>query len=604
MPDQLSRITDTLPLVFNEADEGTGSLQLNWILPAGSGEPPYWSKGRDSWLRSYWKSVDALKTAVSTFVAKTMSIPFTIHPMNYGIESHIALANRVQLNLYRNSGTIAQGPMRGLRETLSAFCIDYLTQDNGAFLYIMGDAPMHKPLVGGPLGLLHLDSARCDRTGDPEFPVIYNHADKSNITRHKLHYTRVIDVSHLPNPDEEMNGVGVSPVTCCLMAAREIEDIYRFSQEKFGSRPPRQILYAKTGANISGLTSAIDHWQLKLTQANRSHFGGTLILAPKNPTSNLELDVLNLSEAPDGFDRKDVTMFDKAEIAAAFGLDLLDLSMSFGIQGQTRANADVQTRKGRGKGPGALSDIIISKLMDKYLPESLLAVADNVDDDQDEQRAQIMNERSQAYARQTQFSIRDIRSARIDMLNSKEITQQQFDELELSDGRLSSGIPVTALFYSQDATITSWLALGVTNPTSVRENDAEIILSAIEAARVKIMTDLQARSSKTLVKMGMQCLAALDALEKSYAGDGEQEPEEKNPPSLRKIERAELTGDKTEREIQTDNMPQDNQLKELDPAWMDDKIDPYSLTPNQVAAAISSFNEANPELPILEATVV
>ena len=518
MPDQpIDSVLEGTPFTYEVADPGFGGMFLNWIFPTGSSEPQWWSPIRDGWLRNYWMSIDALKTAVGTFSEKTLAIPFSIQPLNHGIQAHVALSKSLSSDLYRNSGTIAQGPMRGLRETLFAFTQDYLTQDNGAFMLVMGRGSTSQPILGRPLGLLHLDSANCQRTGDPRFPILYTQSTLASASTYKIHYTRVIDMAHLPSPISDMHGVGLCPISCCTMAAQEIRDMYRFSQERFGSRPPRQILYAKTGATISELTSAIRSWNLLLDQENRTHFGGTIIVAPKNASSTMELGLLDLSRAPDGFDRQQSMMQDKAEIAAAFGLDLLDLAMAFGIQGQTRANADVQTRKGRGKGPGAFIESIIEQLNNKYLPASLTAVADNVDDDQDQQRAQIMNERSQAYARQIQFGIRDVRSTRNDMLNAGEITQELFDELELADGRLPSGITVLALFYSEDATFSRWLDLGATTPTNVSENDASAILPAISSARAVILSEVQPNANRFMLQMGAQALSALDALEKLYS---------------------------------------------------------------------------------------
>jgi hypothetical protein len=610
MADKLSSVENTVPFDFVEdVNPGFSSAMINWVVPSRDQEPAWWSPSRDEWLRSYWKDVDALKTAVGTFVDKTLSIPFTIQPVDHSINRHVKLAGEIDSDLRRNSGTIAQGPMRGLKDTLTAFVIDYLTQDNGAFMFIMGNDNSSIPIVGRPTGLLHLDSARCQRTGNPQFPVLYTHQMKDGIEYFKIHYTRIIDIANLSSPDADMYGVGVCPISCCTMAAGEIRDIYRYSQEKFGSRPPRQILYAETGATIEMLTSAIQHWQHKLDMENQTHFGGTLVVAPKNASATLKLAKLDLSNAPDGFDRQEAIMQDKAEVAAAFGLDLLDLAMAFGIQGQTRANADVQTRKGRGKGPGALIEALIDKMNAKYLPKSLQAMADNIDDDQDSQRAEIMNTRSQAYARQLQFGIRENRSTRSDMLASGEINQTQFEELELSDGRLPSGITVSALFHSKEEPFKSWLNLGVKDPTNIYDNESDKILVEIGKAKSRILEEIiVAASSDLILKDGKQAMAALEMLEKEYNKPDLSMSEEENDASLaanstnenqssRKIDRSELSGSGTERKIQSQNTTQDSLMKEVLPEWIDENdIDPYSLSEDEVERAIQSFRDSAGDL--------
>ena len=617
MADKLAMVENTVPFGFTDSvDPGFSSAMINWVVPTNGQEPSWWSPSRDKWLRGYWKDVDALKTAVGTFVDKTLSIPFTIQPVDHSIQRHVILAKEIDSDLRRNSGTISQGPMRGLKDAMTAFVIDYLTQDNGAFMFIMGNDDSTKPILGRPTGLLHLDSARCQRTGNPEFPVLYMHNMDGGIEYFKVHYTRVIDMANLSSPDAEMYGVGVSPISACTMAAAEIRDIYRYSQEKFGSRPPRQILYAETGATIEMLTSAIQHWQHKLDNEGQTHFGGTLVVAPKNAAATLKLAKLDLSNAPDGFNRQEAIMQDTALVAAAFGLDLLDLAMSFGIQGQTRANADVQTRKGRGKGPGALIEALIDKINAKYLPKSLKVVADNVDDDQDQQRAAIMDTRSQAYARQLQFSIRDSRSTHKDMLESNEISQDHFEELELTDGRLPSGITVIALFHTTEQPFKKWLDLGIEDPTNVYDNEPEKVLIAIGKSRSRILSDLaMTNSSDDIVKFGKQSLAALDKLESEYNKPDFSEDEEDDSPSAssidrneskRKVERSELPGATTERKIESSNTPQSNLMKEILPEWLEETdIDPHSLSEDEILRAIQSFRDsAGPFSELLDAEVI
>jgi hypothetical protein len=585
--------------VDDSLDQSTdfGSTVISWLLPKDGSVPPRWSRARDEYLAGYWEEIDQLKVAVTTFVSKVLSIPFTIQAKDTNIFREVARAERFDDNLQLYSGTSIIGPLRGFNEAFSQFTQDYLTQDNGAFMFIMGNEPGDKPILGTPLGLLHLPSSQCTRTSNPEFPVVYHHhIAKNKVEKYALHWSRVIAMSHLPSPRQSLNGVGLCPVSCCLTAATELWNMYRYSEEKFGSRPAKQILLVETGATIENLNGALAHWQAKMDNAGQSHFASTLLLAPSDPSHELKLSTLDLASAPDGFDRKEASMQDAALVAAAFGLDLLDLAMSFGIQGQTRANADVQTRKGRGKGPGLFLESFIHQLALRFLPDSLRAAADNVDDDQDEQRAQIANERSQAYARQIQFGVGTIRSIRVDMLKNGEITQDAFNHLELEDGRLPSGMSVMALFESDDPDYQRWL------------NDAETLEDIEEQRKVIYSEYSDATDADTLHKMEAD-LSALrekenelkavemeEQMEEEEMEEEEVEEEEQMEGSARSAERSELEGDEEDRETQRDQVPDDNQMKATriipdDPqGWQGSEIDPYSMTDREVKRAISTFN--------------
>jgi len=517
---EIARIIDNkipIDLSQNMMDGTTGpgisSSILSWIIPPGSDVPPYWSRARDKYLREFWIDNVALKTAVSTFVNKAVTIPFTIQARDRTIMRHVESAKKFETDLRRNSGTLNTGPMKGFKHAFKQFLIDLVTQDNGGFMQIMGGGPEDGPIVGAPVGILHMDSERCTRTRNPEFPVIYLHTDGA---LYKLHHTRVIEMTNLPSPDSNLNGVGLCPVSCCLEAAKEIWDIYRYSSEKFGSRPPRQILYAQVGATLKSLQDAIETWQYKLDSDSRSHFGGTLLIAPSVPTQEVKLATLDLNSVPDGFDREEAVMQDKSEIAAAFGMDLLDLALSFGLQGQTRANASIQDRKGRGKGVSEVIETFKERMEEYYLPAHLELNMDYLDDDQDEQRSVIRNTRSQARQRDLLSQVTDIRTERELMVENGEISQEQFEDMELVNGRLPNGLDVLLLFQSEDSDFKRWLSLELDDPTNIKTNDPEEAIQIIHEQRLYISSDIHETSNPATLREARQAIAALDRLQEMY----------------------------------------------------------------------------------------
>jgi hypothetical protein len=230
-------------------------------------------------------------------------------------------------------------------------------------------------------------------------------------------------------------------------------DVATYNSEKMGSRPARQILYAKTGATLKQLSDAALHANVKMDAQQLSHFARTMLLAPQSPGGVLDLDVLDLLKAPDGFDRQMATILDVAVIAAAYGLDMRDLSHSFGVAGQTKADAEVMHLKTNDKGVSRFLTDFAEQFNQKVLPDSLEAYFDYVDDTQDEQAATIRKLRAEGRTIDLTSGATTIRTVREQMLADQEITENQFEDMELADGRLSDGLDVLMLFQSQDSEI-------------------------------------------------------------------------------------------------------------------------------------------------------
>lgn len=515
MTDALALNGNPFPIV-NADDEGSaiGYLLLNWLAGSNREAPPYWSRQRDIWLREFVEDNGPLLTAVSTFISKTITIPFKIAAKDLSNVRDVETAIQIQRRIEKNSGSISSTINTGFSVAMQMFIMDFLTQDNGSFMIVMGDGPADGPIVGPVLGLLHLDSARCNRTKNAEYPITYLHEDGK---LYKVHWSRLITMVNMPSARSTLNGVGLCPVSCCLEAAQEMWDMYKHSAEKFGSRPPKQILYAETGATVHNIESAISKWSAKMDSDQRDRFGGTMVAAPRSANQELRLKLLDLSSVPDGFNRRDAAALDKAEIASAFGLDLRDLAYSFGISGQTRADAEVQNKKGRGKGVGQFIETF-SRLFDaKAVNDQKWTIQfDNVDDDQDEQRSQIRDTRSQARERDLRTGVTTVRVEREKMWESGEITQDQFDNMELEDGRLPNGLDVTLLFVSEDSDYQDWLDLGVDDPVNVEANDMLVMSDTIRAKIMEVSRVIDTMNSKYKERKARQALAALEKLQSMY----------------------------------------------------------------------------------------
>lgn len=469
MTQEIRALQRDIPFEVNgNGDGGIGGLSyriLQWIGATGSHAPAYWSTSRDTWLRKFYLDSDYLKIAVSTFTQKAYGVPLVIAARDHTVKTHTALARQIHGDLMRNSGML-----KGFFSEFSKFTTDYLTTDNGGFLLVMGPGKADGPITGQATGVVHLDSRLCCRTGDSLYPIVYEHIDGK---RYKLHYTRIIFMSSMPSSDALLYDVGLCAVSRCIDAAHDMLDIMRFTGEKLGSRPARQIIYAKKGITMAALSQAILHAQTKLDSQGLEHFARTLLLVPA-PGQELELDMLDLASTPDGFDRMNSTILDLAVIAASFGLDMRDLAHSFGVAGQTKADAEVMHMKTNDKGVQRFLYDFAEQFNQKVLPLALEAYFDYVDDTQDEQAATISKLRAEGRQIDLTNGAITVRIAREQMLENQEITEQQFEDMELADGRLTDGMDVLMLFQSQDSEIRRILDIGIDDPMAASVEEAII----------------------------------------------------------------------------------------------------------------------------------
>ena len=116
--------------------------------------------------------------------SKMTAIPCKVVARDPSIREHVIQAEQITRWLLGASEFGEGWPI-----FFGKFVEDLLTQDNGAFAEIIGPGRPTGPMTGMPVGVAHLDSARCQRTGDQEFPILYH--DRSGKI-YKLHYTRVM----------------------------------------------------------------------------------------------------------------------------------------------------------------------------------------------------------------------------------------------------------------------------------------------------------------------------------------------------------------------------------------------------------------------------
>jgi len=188
-----------------------GGNIFGYLVKSGELIPPWWSRRRDKELERFTINSDQMKSSIYKVTTKLQSIRPIVEPRDTSIKAH-----RKQAEHYQSSLIELSDMGGGYNQFLSKYLWDYFTKDNGAFAEVIGDGATDGPIQGPALGLNSLDSTRCQRTSNPEFPVIYTDTDGN---KYKLHYTRVIFTASQPSTRAEMYGVGLCWVSRAINIA-------------------------------------------------------------------------------------------------------------------------------------------------------------------------------------------------------------------------------------------------------------------------------------------------------------------------------------------------------------------------------------------------
>jgi hypothetical protein len=477
---------------------------------------PWWSVTRDLNLRALWKKVDYVSGAVYALSSFMTTVPFKIEPRDKAIRAHNVMADKYQEMLENGSEW-----SEGWEAFYSKWIEDLNTQDNGAFFEVVGAGDPTGPIMGMPLSIAHFDAARCRRTGNPEFPVVYSARDG---TRHKMHYTRIGFTSQMTSPVEDMLGVGFCSVSRAVNIAINMYDMLIYKQEKLGSRPLRTILVAQGGLDPEHIQEALDIAGENMDSQGLSRYS-KIPMVGDSAAENAAIQQIDLASLPDGFDEQTSITLGMATIALAFGVDARELFPAMS-SGATKADALLAHVKSRGKAKGQTLELTKRLFEQKVLPPTLKMTFDFQDDVQDQQVAELKLVRSERHTIDLSSEAIDIRTAREQMFSDGDLTREQFVRLEMEDGRLEDGISILTLFSTKE--YLDHLNLGVPNPINLEANESEVMIDIIKDRISELTVDLGTEGNSNTRRRITESIFALKFLMSEYEGDGDelQESEE------------------------------------------------------------------------------
>lgn len=483
---------------------GRGGL-VSWLVYTGDLIPPWWSPARDRSLYSFMMECNHLSTAVYNATAKIAGIPFEIVPRDISNARHREEAE--QLNTIYN---LSAGFGRGWQVEYTKYLTDLLVTDNGGFMEIIGDGPPDGPIVGRVISMRQLDSARCVRTAHPVFPVLYTDDDGK---MYKLHYTRVLYSSQMPSARKEMNGVGLSAVSRSVMVAQNLLDIYTYKMQRLGSRPHNQLLIGK-GITGQEIMLALRRVEEEMTSRGFTRYARTVALGSKNT----EVDITKVDLAHmDPFDESASITLGMFAIAAAIGMDADELwPVSGRSGGGSSGDANLRRMRSRGRLPAQATMELKNQFEYKIIPPHLTVRFDFHDDEEDQQKALIRDIRGRNRERDLMSGSTDVRTVRIQMLDDGDVASDQFEIMELNDGRLPNGDPIAILFFSQDPIYKRHLNYGSLNPIDIHSNDAMSMLTDISNRKRNLLTEWSQTISSRKDERLNRAWHALDWLDDQY----------------------------------------------------------------------------------------
>lgn len=344
LPSVTERLTPAGPMIFNIASAADEFIPWGYNL-----------KGRDQQLRTFWVTEPLLASAVYMMSARMAAMDIEVvasNPNAVRPRNTIMAAERM-LNAAERG--------RGWQTFIGKLMIDVYTTDNGGFFEVIRrenrpDSPV--------LGIAHLDSYLCDRTGDPEVPVIYR--DRSGV-EHKLNWWQVQTIEDMPSPIEDMYGVSYCAVTRALRAAQIIRDIALYKKEKISGQFARAVHF------IAGVTSQNIEDGLALAQEgmlnqNLTRYNPVPIIPTIDPEANLKHVQVDLASLPDGFNEEITLQWYVTQLAIAFGVDYQEFApLASGALGSGQ-QSEVLHLKSRGKGPA----LMISKIEHTFNDNGIL----------------------------------------------------------------------------------------------------------------------------------------------------------------------------------------------------------------------------------------
>lgn len=297
---------------------------------------------RDRQLREFWPTEPNLAGAMANMCLRNSALDWVIKHRSTRVET--AVTDMLKSAL----GPPGQIGWSGKETAISE---DYYSTDNGAFEEIIRDPGIDanskfKDEKAPVIGIGHLDSGKCQRTGDPLVPVIYT--DRHGVL-HKLRWFEVIPFCEMPSPITTMNGVGICAVSRILRAAQIMKSIAILTDEMVSGRNFKKINIVG-GVSRSDVEDARKRGQEQADNLGHLRYIEHLILCGLDPEKPVSVATIDLAGFPTDFNYDIYMKWYISTMALAFVTDYQELAPLPGGNIGSSAQSEVLNLKSRAKG--------------------------------------------------------------------------------------------------------------------------------------------------------------------------------------------------------------------------------------------------------------
>jgi hypothetical protein len=356
------------------------------------GLPSYWSRERDLILTGTRDFEDMWSASVYKAKTKTAALGWEVSD-NKESQQRV---KRVQQLLLHFDGTRY---VPGFSKVLD----DFLLTDNGAFVEVVRATQGAGSRI---LGLMHLDSLRCWRTGDPQYPVLYRDWQGRD---HFLRAHQVLAFVDEPSARVEHRGVGRCAASRAFRTIIKLAGVETYFREKITGERTLAI-HIVNGINNEQLKDATTTGREDSARRGFVHYRGSIVIPAMVPTADISVVTIPLAEVPDGFDVTEERRDAYLRYANCLGVPVQDIQPLSGQGLGTGTQTVILAEESEGMGLAAFRDDWKHALNEYVLPESTTFAWNNTHDLRD-QRAKAETEKIRAETRAGQINSGEISTA-------------------------------------------------------------------------------------------------------------------------------------------------------------------------------------------------
>ncbi len=318
--------------------DGTNGGVFVWQLYDGAprqpnGLPGWWEPQRDAVLSATLDLEDMWASAVNQAITKFASRNFDVNDSDDSTR-RTTYGQELLLDF--------DGPAQ-YTTAIARHLQDFLLCDNGAFIEIerAAAAPGSRPVA-----LWHLDSARCRRTGNNRYPVVYVGFDG---VERALRYDQVLMISDMPSPRVGLWGVGRCAASRAWHTIIKLAAVETYFREKI-TGSGALALHFVSGVNTKQLEDVMQTSEIE--RENKRHFvyKGAVVV-PVLGDRDVTVATVDLASVPDRFEVSEERRGAYLRYANAIGIPV----------------QDIQPLSGQGLGTGKQTEILDDAANDKGL---------------------------------------------------------------------------------------------------------------------------------------------------------------------------------------------------------------------------------------------